>query len=81
MKRITVSMPDELSRLLEREAERRSTSVSQIVRVSLTQMLGGEEERTIPWAGLVCEPEMTYGSEIDEALEKDWADDIARDSR
>ena len=81
MKRVTVSMPDELSVRLEREAERRATTVSEVVRISLTQMLNSDTERTIPWAGLVCEPEMTYGSQVDDALEEDWVDAIARDSR
>ena len=76
MKRTTVSLPDSLARLAAREAERRGTSVSSIVRMSLVQLLRPKDERSIPWAGVVHEPDLVYGVSIDKALDEDWEDAI-----
>ena len=81
MKRITVSLPDSLARLAAREAERHGTSVSDIVRMSLVHLLRPENERRIPWAGVVHEPSLVYGASIDEALGEDWEDAITGDRR
>lgn len=72
MKSITVSLPDSLARLAAREAERRGTSVSNIVRLSLAQLLRPEDERRIPWAAVVHEPVLVCGASIDKALDEDW---------
>jgi len=55
MKRITVSLPDDLAARVEREARRNRTSVSDVVRRSLAERLipvaeGGK--RHIPFASL-----------------------------
>jgi Arc/MetJ-type ribon-helix-helix transcriptional regulator len=77
VRRTTITLPDDLYRLALREAERRATSVSEVVRVSLTRLLRGEEQRALPWAGMVNEPEMIYGRAIDDGLDDGWADAIA----
>ena len=55
MKRITVSLPDDLATRVEREAHRNRTSVSEVVRQSLVTRLGSAAEgrkRHIPFAGI-----------------------------
>lgn len=81
MKRTTVSLPDSLARLAAREAERRGTSVSDVVRMSLVHMLRPHDDRKIPWAGIVREPELVFGATMDEALDEDWEDAITSDRR
>lgn len=85
MKRTTISLPDDLAILVEREAERRSISVSHLVRLSLMKMLQPEGGREIPWAGVVREPEMVYGAALDEALgealDREWTRDEAGRSK
>ena len=83
MKRTTITLPDELAELIAREAQRRRTSVSDVIRTLLAEALGGSDDkpRTIPWAGLFSDPEMPAASHLDEALADGWADDIDRDRR
>src|SRR6058998_3719167 len=54
MRRITVSLPDEIIYALERAARRRHTSVSAVVRAMIAAQLGltVERERTLPFANL-----------------------------
>ena len=81
MKRTTVTLPDELADHLAREARRRETSVSGVVRQLILDGLGGTSERPreIPWAAMVDDPRMVGGEEIEKALAEHWADDIDRD--
>ena len=83
MKRITIALSDELAELVEREARRQSASVSEVIRRLLSQALVGTEEgpRKIPWAGIVNNPSLVHGKDIDEKLDRDWGDDIVRDRR
>jgi hypothetical protein len=80
MKRTTITLPDELSDLVDSEARRRQTSVSEVIRTFIVQGLAGstEKPREIPFAGLFHDPGMAGGS-IDEALKQHWTDDIDRD--
>lgn len=79
--RRTISLPDDLSDLVEIEARRRRTSVSAVIRelvaAGLTGMPGGQ--RSVPWAGLINDPGMVRGDRIDDELAEGWADDIDRD--
>ena len=81
MKRTTITLPDEMAELVAREAQRRRTSVSEVIRTLLAEGLGGSDEkpREIPWAGLFSDPEMPAAVRVDEALADRWADDIDRD--
>ena len=83
MKRTTITLPDELAELIAREAQRRRTSVSGVIRTLLAESLGGSDEkpREIPWAGLFSDPGMPAAERVDEALADGWADDIDRDRR
>jgi Arc/MetJ-type ribon-helix-helix transcriptional regulator len=53
MTRTTVSLPEDLAKLLAREARRRGTSVSSVVRRAVESFLGIAGERTeLPFAAL-----------------------------
>jgi hypothetical protein len=53
MTRTTVSLPDDLATLLAREARRRETSVSELVRRAVESFLGVSGElRKLPFAAL-----------------------------
>ncbi len=83
MKRTTITMPDELADLVAREARRRDTSVSGLVR-SLVERglnLSSEAPRVIPWAGMFDDPEAPAAARLDDEVKKHWADDIDRDRR
>lgn len=83
MKRTTITLTDDLAELIEREAQRQRTSVSQVIRQRLAlAFLGSQEQpRRIPWAGIVNDPNLVHGENIDTELERDWVDDIDRDRR
>ena len=83
MKRATITLPDELAELVDREAQRRQTSFSDVVRQFIVLGLSGSEEkpREIPWAGLFHDPDMVPAERMDEELAKTWADDLDRDRR
>lgn len=81
MKRATITLPDDLADLVDREAQRRQTSFSEVVRQYIVLGLSGSEEkpREIPWAGLFQEPDMIPAERMDEELAARWADDLTRD--
>ena len=81
MKRTTITLTDELAELVAREADRRRMTVSELMRNLIRESLIGtsEKPRDIPWAGLINEPSMVRAEKVDEALSKNWADDIDRD--
>lgn len=80
MKRTTIVLPDEVDAALRREADRRSTSVSDVARRLLVEGLTGSKEkpRRIPWAGVVHDPGMVPAERLDEEL-GGWADAVDRD--
>jgi Ribbon-helix-helix protein, copG family len=81
MKRATITLPDDLAALVDREAQRRQTSFSEVVRQFIVRGLSGSKEkpREIPWAGLFHDPSMIPAERLDEELAAHWADDIDRD--
>jgi hypothetical protein len=81
MKRTTITLPDDLSDLVDSEARRRQTSVSDVIRTFIIEGLAGtvEKPREIPFAGLFHDPGMVTGDSMDEALRQHWADDLDRD--
>ena len=53
MRRTTITLPDDLALAAEREARRRSTSVSEVVREALAVHLGlAGQPRLLPFANL-----------------------------
>jgi metal-responsive CopG/Arc/MetJ family transcriptional regulator len=82
MKRTTISWPDDIAEEVERAARRRRKSVSATVREIVEGHLA-EERKVSPFAGLigVASKELPYSADqIDEELEKTYADFIRSDS-
>lgn len=79
MKRTTITLSEDLEFLVSREAERRQSSVSAVIRELVAKGLGApsNRRRTIPWAGLFHDPKMVAGENFEEAL-KGWGDAIHR---
>ncbi len=81
MKRITITVPDDLAQRIEREAKRRSCSVSEVARTAFKAELGiSDGPRKIGFASLFSSGEADTASRIDELLAETWADDIEKDS-
>lgn len=82
----TVTLPDDLAQLMEKEARRRRLSVPELLRDLLSSQPSSEgaeksqlQTRSISFAGLIDDPGMVPARRLDEALEEGWADAIARD--
>jgi Arc/MetJ-type ribon-helix-helix transcriptional regulator len=80
MKRTTVSLPDDLAGIVEREARRRHTSVSDIVRAALATHFKLNQPRELPFAALGHSGCPNASRDIDEILAAEWADAIYRDA-
>ena len=80
MKRTTLSLPDDLSSALQREAQRRRVSMSQIAREALEARLGHSrsEGRRLPFAALGRSGYHTTARDMDDILEKEWSLDRNR---
>jgi Arc/MetJ-type ribon-helix-helix transcriptional regulator len=83
MRRTTITLPDELANDVAREARRRHTSVSEVVRESLIATLregrrDGSGRRIIPFSGIFESGDPAWAARVDEELAKTWADDIRR---
>lgn len=81
MKRTTVSLTDELASRLQLEAERRQTSVSEVMRILVAEALGVSpgDKRPIPFAALFDDPGMVRGEDVDQELEREWLGELDRD--
>ena len=83
MKRLTISLPDELEAWIGRESRRRKVSVSYYVRQVLeTQRnpaLDSEGRRLLPFIGIAHSSDGLNANDMDEYMAANWADDIARD--
>jgi predicted transcriptional regulator len=76
MRRITISLPDELAHALEREARRRSSSASAIARDALSEYLGlgpADEPRGLPFAALGHSGRNTTARDMEDLLERHGA--------
>ena len=81
MKRTTIALSDELAAIVKDEATRRGTSVSEVVRSSIVQVLAGDGRRALPFADLCDDREMTRGADLERELERMWGHDLQRDRR
>jgi|KBSMisStandDraft_5_1062788.scaffolds.fasta_scaffold1668824_1 predicted transcriptional regulator len=79
MKRTTIALPDDLATLVQHEAQRSDTSVSEVIRDAIAKIYLARA-RKIPFAGICDDPKMTRAARLEEALEG-WVDDIDRDRR
>ena len=73
MKRTTISIPDDLAMATEREARRRSTSVSEIAREALAAHLGlAGPRRALPFVNLGRSGVENTASRMEELLDHEW---------
>ena len=80
MKRTTITLTDDLADLLIHEARRQHTSVSALLRKLVKEAFGvSTRGRKIPFAGLFQDPGMVTGAQVDDELERRWANDIESD--
>jgi Arc/MetJ-type ribon-helix-helix transcriptional regulator len=81
MKRITISLPDELATAVEREARRRRVSVSAVARRALAERLGAVDgaRRRLPFVALGRSGERNVARDAEEVLAREWAGHIDRD--
>lgn len=81
MKRVTITLPDDLTDKLALEARCRQTSLSELVRQLIVQGLSEStvNPRQIPWANLFHDPGMAPAERMEDELAEHWADEIARD--
>ncbi|HEX8714097.1 MAG TPA: CopG family transcriptional regulator [Solirubrobacteraceae bacterium] len=76
MKRTTISLPDDLAQALDREAQRRRSSASEIARTALAQHLGlvQDEPRKLAFADLGGSGHRTTARDMEQLLEQEWDD-------
>lgn len=74
MRRTTVSLPDELAAALEREAQRRHVSASEVARRALVAYLGLDAARPVPFAALGDSGHRHTARDFEEALADAWDD-------
>jgi Arc/MetJ-type ribon-helix-helix transcriptional regulator len=80
MKRTTFSLPDDVAAALKREATRRRTSVSEVVRLALTTHLKHPQERVLPFESLGDSGHQhTTARDMEEILAREWGDAVDRD--
>ena len=74
MKRTTISLPDEIALLAEREAKRRGTSISEVAREALAEHLGVADgkPREIPFAAIGASGQRHTSRDFDKILARDW---------
>jgi Arc/MetJ-type ribon-helix-helix transcriptional regulator len=80
MKRTTISLPDDVALIAAREARRRETSLSEVVRQALIEHLGLAQHapREIPFAKLGRSGVAHTGRDFEDVLAREWAADIER---
>lgn len=83
MRRITISLPDELADILSDEARRCRRSVSEVAREALIARLGMDTSRPreIPFAGVGASKRGDLTERLDERLGEIWAEKRARIQR
>lgn len=79
MKRTSITLPDDLAALVEYEAAKAATTVSDVIRSAIVRTYL-EQGREIGFASICDDPEMPAASRIEEALDG-WADDLDRRRR
>lgn len=73
MRRTTVSLPDDLATMLAREARRRETSVSDIVRRAVESFLGASDEpQKLPFAALGRSGRRHTARDAEKILTAEW---------
>jgi Arc/MetJ-type ribon-helix-helix transcriptional regulator len=79
MRRTTISLPDDLATALEREAHRRRTSVSSVVREALTAQFAPKQPRRLTFAAVGRSSMRSTAADSEHILAHEWANAIDRD--
>jgi Arc/MetJ-type ribon-helix-helix transcriptional regulator len=76
MSRITISLPTEVAARVKREAHRRRTSVSEVIREALVRQLEPftDERRSVPFANLGRSGKKFTARNADQILKREWSD-------
>ena len=72
MKRITISLPDDLAIAVRRQARRQGVSVSEVSRQALADQLTPGEHRRLGFVGLGHSGERTTARDAEGILEREW---------
>jgi metal-responsive CopG/Arc/MetJ family transcriptional regulator len=74
MRRATISLPDDLAQDVEREAQRRRTSVSALARDALRAHLGIDrsEPKSLPFVGVGRSGQRHTARDAEEILAREW---------
>lgn len=74
MKRTTIVLPEELAILVTREARRKATSISEVVRQALTAHFGLShgKQRRIPFAAVGRSGERHNARDMEDILAREW---------
>lgn len=80
MTRITITLPDELARVLSHEARRRAEPVSAVVREALRSHLEGSKAppRKLPFVGLGRSGRRHTARDAERILRREWGRDRGR---
>jgi Arc/MetJ-type ribon-helix-helix transcriptional regulator len=78
MRRITVSLPEDLAGCVEREASRGRTSVSEVIRRALVASLKLDTDQRLPFESLGASGQTHIAEHMEDLLAQDWAADINR---
>jgi metal-responsive CopG/Arc/MetJ family transcriptional regulator len=76
MKRTTITMPDDLAGIVEREAQRRRISVSELARDALREHVGANPDapRVLPFAGIGSSGTRHTARDAEEILAREWGE-------
>ena len=81
MKRTTITLPDDMALLLEREAKRRRTSVSEVARQVWTAHFRPQAagKRRLPFVGIAASGHTDTAARAEEILAENWPRFIEED--
>jgi len=74
MKRVSITLPDDMAQALDREARRLGISASAVVREALAMRLRlrGDQMRPLPFAALGRSGERDMARRVDAVLDAEW---------
>lgn len=74
MRRATISLPEDLAQDIEREAQRRRVSVSEVARDALREHLDRRAEGGLPFIGIGRSGTSDTARRAEEILAREWSD-------
>jgi Arc/MetJ-type ribon-helix-helix transcriptional regulator len=74
MRRTTISLPEDLAQEIEREAQRRRVSLSEVARDALREHLDGQTAGGLPFVGIGRSGTADTARRAEEILAHEWGD-------